>query len=177
MKKWIPVILTAVMSCTATLPLTAGNIGDFISDVPGIGLVADEVSFDGITLRNLAFVSDKGDDAETIKDKYVITHPGAQHYVRAEYELDSEVLDNLKLHHFIYGLHNDGPQGCLLHTLGLTDGKGELEFSIQAPEEKGVYQLRFCHATGTGLFESVKEQWWRADKATSQTIMGIVVVK
>ncbi len=171
-------LLTAfVFSFSHADSLSAKSIGDYIDDIPGIGLIADKVNFDGITLKNLYFVRNvQGDTKDIIADKYVITKPGNQFLVSVDYELDGKVLDNLELHHFIYGLHPKGPQNCFLHSLGITDSKGTAEFVLEVPEEKGVYQLRFCHATGYAVFETNKEEWWRSNSANAKTIMGIVVV-
>lgn len=175
MKKLALNFLALALACASFGPLAADSIGDYVKDVPGIGLISDEVNFEGITLKNLAFVKEDEQGEHTVSDKYVITEPGSLHKVHADYELDSDVLSNLDLHHFIYGLYDDGPQGCLLHSLGVMSGKGFLDFTVKAPEEPGVYQLRFCHAQGYASYEHVKDKWWR--NASVNTIMGIVVVK
>lgn len=155
----------------------AGGIQDYIHEIPGIGLVADEVDFDGIKLKKLRFHQCQGDDNSFIGDKYVITYPGKKHKVSVKYKLDGDLVDNMELHHFIFGLDKAGPQDCFLHSLGLTDAKGNATFYVTAPAEPGVYALRFCHAVGYGSFEQVKEEWWKTESTNSKSIMGIVVVK
>jgi len=177
--------LTAILLLTTLsifiTPLQAGEkvkIEDYINDIPGIGLILDEVDFDGIKLRHLTFLREnEEDDSSVIANKYVITQPGKTHKVAVDYELNKDVLENFQVHHLIFGLYKNGPQGCLLHSLGLLDRKGTAEFEVTAPEKPGVYQLRFCHATGLGTFEDVKEAWWKDQAKTAKTIMGIVVVQ
>ncbi|MCB1118589.1 MAG: hypothetical protein KDK65_01375 [Chlamydiia bacterium] len=157
--------------------LTGDNIQDYVNEIPGIGLIANEVNFEGINLKNLTFQKTKESGVGKVGDKYVITYPGMVHKVSVNYELDPEVLSNFDFHHFMYGLDTTGAQGCLLHSLGLTKRKGQTVFSIQAPEKPGIYQLRFCHTTGYGVFEQVKDDWWKKGSETAKTIMGIIVVK
>lgn len=174
--KIIFTLIAFVVISSVQLSTYAGSVQDYLDQVPGIGLILDEVNFNGVTLKNLKFEKNEESD-DLITDKYVITKPESEHFVYAEYEIDSEVLETLQFHHFIYGLHNDGPQDCLLHSFGLADAKGALLFKVVAPKKPGVYQLRFCHAEGYGTFEEVKDEWWKDDSATAKTIMGIVIVE
>lgn len=158
--------------------LSARGIEDYVNDIPGIGLIANEINFEGIKLKNLSFdTNGNSDDDVTVSKKYVITYPGKKHTVTVDYKINNKVLETFDLHHFLFGLHKDGPQGCLLHSLGITERKGRVTFTVTAPDKPGVYQLRFCHCEGYGSFEDVKDRWFDPSNATSATIMGIVVVK
>jgi len=156
---------------------TASSLQDYVSDIPAIGLIADEVNFEGIRLKNLRFSeSGKETDEIVIGDKYIITTPNQKHEVSVEYAIDADILTLLDLHHFIYGLHNDGPQNCLLHSMGINNSKGIAYFNLETPKKPGIYQLRFCHAEGYGFFDEVKDAWWHDTSATADTIMAIVIV-
>ena len=163
---------------TSLLPASNSSIlQKYTAEVPGIGLIMDKVEFDGITLKNLKFENNDNSNEITAGNKFVITKPGYEHTVSVDYELDADVIDTWDFHHFIYGLHRDGPQNCLLHSIGLVNDEGSTSFTLKAPEKTGVYQLRFCHATGYGTFDDVKDQWWDDESSTSETIMGIVIVE
>lgn len=170
-------LLLLTFSTLASTSLIAKDIGDFVSELPAIGLISDEVSFDGITLSNLRFEDSAEDDTDVIGKKYVITEPGTVHFVTTDYRLESEVVEDLKLHHFTYGLDKDGPQGCFLHSLGALDRDGTTTFKLVAPKKKGVYSLRFNHASGYELCKKAQAAWRKGDGANANTIMGIMVVK
>jgi len=175
LKRFSLYLMTCLLSLSAMSH--ADGIGDYVKDIPGIGLIADEVDFDGIKLRNLSFLTDDSKEGVIVTEKAIVTKPGLKHKVVVDYSIDADVLDTFQLHHFIYGLHNDGPQNCFLRSLGVMNSEGRAEFDVEAPKREGVYQLRFCHATGYTTYNEAKDAWWKSDEATSKTIMGIVVVK
>jgi len=180
MSKHLLTIISALMTILTiqTGAAYSGELQDYLDEVPGIGLIADEVNFDGITLSKLKFdTGHRHNGIYVVGEKYAIVKPGQAITVDVDYQVDACLLGNFELHHFIYGLHNDGPQACLLHHLGIQDESGHLQFQVKAPEKAGVYQLRFCHAEGFGTYERVKDEWWKCNAATSQTIMGLVIVR
>ncbi|GAB4229262.1 MAG: hypothetical protein Tsb0021_06990 [Chlamydiales bacterium] len=169
-----------LLAAIPILSLKGGDLDEYIQQIPGIGLIADEINFEGICLKNLKFDQDSIESPTEdiqVSDKFAILHANQEVTVLVDYQLDKKILEDFSFHHFIYGLHPEGPQGCILHSLGLADSVGTTFFRLRAPEKKGAYQLRFCHAEGYGTFEHVKNEWWKDNKATSQTIMGIVIVK
>jgi hypothetical protein len=162
-------VLLGGILLTSTLHVSghADHISDYVKEIPGIGLISDSIEFDGITISDFAFETGH---------KYIFVKPGDKFVAQMHYEIDAAALASLHLHHFIIGLHVDGPQDCILHSMGLTDSKGETKVTLKAPKNSGAYQVRFCHAVGL-TFEDAKEAWWRGEGASANTIMGIVIVQ
>jgi len=148
-------------------PMSGDCIAMHADKIPGIGLILDSISFDGITIGQFRFDNDK---------KYITVKPEEEFSAHMVYEIDASMLKTLHLHHLIIGLHDDGPQQCILHSLGVTDAIGDLTVTLKAPKAKGAYQVRFCHTTGLTDHEAQKA-WWRGDGASAKTIVGIVIVK
>lgn len=172
------IIFCGISLISAVLPLygdTSGSITEevkhdlkkYINEIPAIGMIMDRVDYDGIHLQNFTFLNGK---------KYAVCSPGDQVSAIVDYEIDSEKLSTLHLHHFIYGLDPSGPQGCLVKSLGFKDSSGTAELILQAPQDKGLYQVRFCHGQGI-TYENAKDIWWKKGNPPAKTIMGIVVVK
>src|SRR5690606_17033991 len=105
-----------------------------------------------------------------------ICHPGDKVTAMVDYEIDSDQLSSFHLHHFIYGLDPSGPQGCLIKTLALTDSSGSAEFTLKAPQDKGVYQVRFCHSQGL-TYDKAHETWWKKVNPNAITVMGVMIVE
>lgn len=175
MKKNIIIGLTSLM---AILP-AFGDISESLTDeikrdikkytneMPAIGMIMDTVEYDGITLSNFHFLSNK---------KYIICSPGDEVVATVDYEIDSDKLHTLHLHHFIYGLDPSGPQGDLVKSLGFRDSSGTAEFTLKAPNEKGYYTVRFCHGEGV-TYDKAKDAWCKKGNPPDKTIMGVVFVR
>jgi hypothetical protein len=170
MKKIMPFILSGVLSTLACTPVTASvneGIEMYVEKIPGIGLISDSIEFDGITLSHFRFDNDK---------KYIFVKPEEEFSAHMNYEIDASLLKTLHLHHLVIGLYDDGPQQCILHSLGVLDSHGAITTTLKAPKKKGAYQVRFCHSVGLTDTEAQKA-WWRGDGPSAKTIMGIVIVK
>ncbi len=173
MNNFLKLLMTVTLcaSVSTTAPAYADNLADTISDyvdsVPALGLVSDTIRFDGIEIKNF-----KLDD----EHKYIFVKPGEAFTADMDYVIDADLLRTLHLHHFIIGLQDDGPQACILHSLGIMNGNGHVSVNLKAPPKKGVYQVRFCHTECLTDQEAFKA-WWRGDGPSSKTIMGIVIVK
>lgn len=169
MKKLIQTFLCAVfcVSCLNASECAFDSIDKYADEIPGIGLIADSIKFDGITISHFRFENDK---------KYVISNPGETIPAYMHYAIDASALKTLHRHHLIIGLYDDGPQECILHSYGIKDSEGDVSVNLIAPEKKGVYQVRFCHSIGL-TDEQAQKAWWRGKGPSAKTIVGIVVVK
>lgn len=143
------------------------DIKKYTNEMPAIGMIMDKVEYDGVTLSNFRFQNGK---------KYIICSPNDSVTAHVEYEIDSDKLATFHLHHFIYGLDPSGPQGDLFKTLGFRDSTGDAEFTLKAPKEKGLYQVRFCHGEGV-TYEKAKDAWLKKGNPPEKTIMGVVLVR
>lgn len=146
-------------------------LASYADKIPGIGLICESVSFDGITISHFRFMNEKNKEA-----KYIFVKPGQEFNAHMQYYIDADKLKTLHLHHLIIGLHEDGPQKCVLHSLGIKNSAGDASVTLKAPEKEGAYQVRFCHSEGL-TDEGAKEAWWKGEGPSAKTIVGIVVVK
>lgn len=63
-----------------------------------------------------------------------------------------------------------------LNGIGAQDGICEGSFTLIAPQEAGIYEVRFRYAHAYDLEEAI-ENWWEVDKAPpSQATIGLVIV-
>jgi len=139
----------------------------YLNEIPGIGLILDEVEYEGLALKNFFFSNGK---------RFIVCPPETVIEATVDYELHPEMLETLHLHHFIYGLDPSGPQGCLVKSLGYFESEGSAKLEIKAPKDKGVYQVRFCHGEAL-TYEAAEEVWWNEGNPPEKTVMGIIVVE
>lgn len=142
------------------------TIHDWIQSYPWIGLVAEEVPYGPITIEDVNLGGD---------GRLVFAKPGEKIEGRLKYKINADQLSSWHLHHIIVGLKNQEAQSCITHTLGLGDKNGKANFTIDAPTEKGVYELRFDYQDAL-LCEDAKKAW-HDDQPSSRATIGIVIVK
>ena len=169
MKKLIKNFLGAAicMACLSAPLLGVECIDKYAKDIPGIGLISDSIEFDGITISQFRFNNDK---------KYIFVEPGQAFTAYMHYAIDASQLETLHRHHLIIGLHEDGPQECILHSYGIMNSEGDVDVNMKAPKKEGTYQVRFCHSVGLSD-DDAKTAWWKGEGPSAKTIVGIVVVK
>jgi hypothetical protein len=169
MKKLIRNLICAVFSVTSLCACVHAedSIDKYAKDIPGIGLIADSIQFDGITIKDFYFENNK---------KFIFVNAGEDISARMHYLIDASALATLERHHLIIGLYDDGPQQCILHVYGIKNAEGDVCTTLHAPKKKGVYEVRFCHAVGL-TDEQAHKAWWRGEGPSAKTIVGIVVVK
>lgn len=143
------------------------HIDELRADIPAIGLIS-EIDYDGLTVRNFRFDTN---------EKYTIINPGEKVSATLEYEVDADKIKDHHLHHFIYGLYPYGPIGCLVHSVGIKDSKGEMKISFNAPTEPGLYQLRICHSPKGIICSKARQEWDKGDNPPNNTIIGLVYVE
>ncbi len=159
--------LFAICAPNSTYAGESHGFSKYVESIPGIGLISDTIEFDGITISDFLLENGK---------KYIFCEGNQEVNIRFNYEINSSKLETLHLNHLIIGLYDDGPQKCVLSTLGITDSKGTAEITLVAPEKAGAYQVRFCLSEGL-TDERAMKAWWRGEGPSAKTIMGIFIVK
>lgn len=139
----------------------------FATDVPGMDLISESVTFDGVNINNFQF--ENGQNIITVK-------PCQLFNAHMCYRVDASRLKTLRYHHVIVGLYDDGPQHCILHTLGVKDSCGPIDVRLRAPQKPGVYQVRFSHSTGLSNKDAMNS-WDHGEAPSVDTVTGIVIVK
>lgn len=141
------------------------KISKWIKSSPWIGLIAKEVTFGPVTLKNLNLDG---------KGRLVFAKPGEEIKAVVKYKVNAEGLDSWGLHHIIVGIMNQDAT-CITHSLGIWDKKGETSFMIQAPKEKGLYEVRFDYQEALFCGEAIET--WQKDSPSAQATVGIIIVE
>lgn len=165
------VLSSLFIAAFSYLPLQAGDshddkITEWISSCPYIGLVADQITYGPITLRDL--------DLEE-KGRIIFVKPDEKINGTVKYRLDSDEMEAFHRHHIIVGLKGQPAECCLTHAYGLTDKKGKSKFSFIAPSARGVYEVCFDYQKVPSCDEA-KDRWIAYPPSSNATV-GIVIVE
>lgn len=175
-KKWNLFLgLVAAAALLTQAPLHAGNVAqvkkefnDYFKEFPWIGLIANKISYGPITISDVNI-----DDA----DKLAIVEPGETLHGSLRYKVHSKYLDSLHRYHLVIGIKGLGAQECVTHSYGIWDSKGKGRFSLKAPLEPGVYEVRFLF-TEALTCDKAQEAWNSgADLPTSAATIGVIIVE
>jgi hypothetical protein len=158
--------ITAAFASVYAVETPQDKIDQWINECPYIGLVAKEVTYGPITLKDFK-MEDEG--------RVVIAQPGEFINSSVEYKVAKEHLKSLHLHHIIVGIKGQNSQNCITHALAVWDTHGKAHFCFAAPTEKGIYEVRFDYQTALTCKEAYK--LWRADPPSSKATVGIVIVE
>lgn len=142
------------------------RINEWITSCPYIGLVAKEVTYGPITLKHLD-LEDNG--------RMVIAEPGEKISGTVRYRVNSDQLDSWHLQHILIGIKGQDNPTCITHSMGAWDKKGKSHFTLQAPLEKGVYEIRFDYHNAL-LCKDAAEAW-SADSPSAKATVGIIIVE
>lgn len=166
------VILSSILvSSVLAMPLTAtesvtDKLKDWTHSYPWVGMISDEVHYGPITIKDVNLGGD---------GRLVFAKPGEKVEVKLKYEIDANQLDSWNIHHVIVGLKNQEAQCCISHSLGVWDKKGKKTFTLEAPMEKGLYELRFDYQDAV-LCSDAKSAW-RNDQPSSRATIGVIIVE
>lgn len=143
-----------------------GKINQWIHSYPYLGLISKEVAYGPITLKNLDFDG---------SGHVVIAEPGEVIDGTVHYKIDSSKLESMNLHHIIVGIKDQDAQSCITHSLGVWNRKGKSSFSLKAPLEKGVYEVRFDYQNSLCCEDAIAA--WQADAPSSNATVGVIIVE
>jgi hypothetical protein len=147
---------------------TKKPLSEYLEECPWTGLVADYITLGPIKISKVSI--HHGDNIA-----YVL--PGQTIHGKLKFEIESDDLELLHLYHLTVGFKGQGAQDCVTHNLGMWDSKGSGEFTLEAPEAPGVYEVRFLLTEGltcAGAYEA-----WDSDHGTpsSAATIGILIVQ
>ncbi len=139
----------------------------YFHDFPWIGLISNEISYGPITVTNVHL--NDGNKIVVVKPKEKIT--GTLHY-----KIDAKRLDSFHLYHLVVGLKKVGAQDCVSHSFGIWNSKGKGRFTLKAPAEAGVYEVRFSYFEGATC-QSARDAWNSdaGDPSSAATIAVVIV--
>jgi hypothetical protein len=141
---------------------------EYLEECPWIGLVADYITLGPIKISKVSIHHG---------DKIAYVSPGKTIHGKLKYEISADDLESLHFYHLTVGFKHQGAQDCVTHNLGVWDAKGKGKFTLKAPEEPGVYEVRFLLTEGltcAGAYEA-----WDSShgKPSSAATIGVLIVE
>jgi hypothetical protein len=143
-------------------------ITDYLPTFPWMGLVVDEVTYGPITVSDVHI--NKG-------NKLAVVKPGEMLHGHLHYQVDSTNQHLFHRYHLVVGIKGLGAQDCDTHTYGVWDSSGKGKFSLKAPLEPGVYEVRFCYQEAHTC-EEARSVWnENMGEPSSYATIGVIVVE
>lgn len=163
------VALLAGFFCTINAPAFADKtkLHHYFHDFPWIGLVSNEITYGPITVSNVHL--NKG-------GKVALVKPNDKIKGNLHYKIDAKSLNSFHLYHLVVGIKKIGAQDCISHSFGIWNSKGKGNFTLQAPSEPGVYEVRFSYFEGATC-QSARKAWNEeaSDPSSAATIAVVIV--
>ncbi len=133
------------------------------------GLIEDKATSGPATLKHLELNE---------HSRVIVVKPGEKIKAEVKCLLDSEKCSAFGLYRIVVGINDVGPQAVVGHELGLAAGKTREKFTLTAPTEPGMYEIRFRPVEA--LLKTTALDAW-TDEAGNQpdgkTTIGIIFVK
>ncbi len=145
------------------------KIQDYLENYSWKGVIQDQASSGAETLSHLR-LNNRG--------KVIIVRPGETVHGEVVCSLNSDQANNLSLYRAVIGLYGKGAQTTIGTTLGAYGGSSEEKFSLTAPLEPGIYQIRF--RTADNFLENKALDAWvdeEGKEPDASTTIGIIYVK
>jgi hypothetical protein len=174
-KNWVYLLLLTVCSffsfSAATASVTSAakhDLSKYFDNLPWLGLIADEVTYGPITISHIHIHEG---------DKLVVAAPEEVLKGSLKYKIKTGELDALHRYHLVIGIKGKGAQDCLVHSLGVWDTKGKVNFKLTAPKEPGVYEVRFLFVED--LTCAAAQDEWNSGKNVpgSNATIGAIIIE
>lgn len=169
-------IKESIDNIAASLKKDVDKLGDDMSKVQNYlenyhwkGLIQDKASSGAETLSNLRLNNHR---------RVIVAHPCEKIEGKIDLFLDANKAAALSVYRVVLGYKGVGPQTTIGTTLGISSGASHEHFSLIAPAQPGVYEVRF--RTADNFMESkAMEAWYdeRGNEPDGTTTIGIVYVK
>jgi hypothetical protein len=144
-------------------------IQQYLNNYHWKGLIEKEAASGPATLKHL-----KLNDHDTA----VVVKPGEEIEAEVECHLDSEQCSIFGVYRIVVGLKGEDAQAVIGNELGLVAGKSNEKFTLKAPDEAGMYQIRF--RVVNALFKDKALNSWKdehGNEPDGTTTIGVVIVK
>jgi hypothetical protein len=141
----------------------------YLPTYPWLGLLMDKVYYGPITISNIHF-----DDG----GRLAIVQPGEVLHGSLHYRIDTSQQEFLHRYHLTIGIADIGAQDCVSHNFSVwnTDS-GTGTFTLKAPLQPGVYQVRFSYQEAPTC-EEARSVWNNeSGEPSGYATIGIIIVK
>lgn len=135
---------------------------------PWLALMMDELTYGPITIWDVHL--NKG-------SPLVVAKPGEIINGQLRYRVDSTNQEAFHTYHLVVGLQGIGAQDCVTHTWGVWDNSGRERFTLKAPLEPGVYEVRFVYHEAPTCEEA--RSVWNSEggEPSSFATIGAIIVE
>lgn len=163
-------------SASETLKGTVDQIGDdlvaiqnYLDNYDGKGLIQGEASSEPATLKHLQLNG---------HSRAVVVKPGERVEGIVQCNLDRDQCAAFGFYRIVLGIYGRGGQTTIGNELGLIAGESLEKFTLIAPAEPGIYQIRF--RVVNSYFEGNAINAWvdgNGSEPGGTTTIGLIVVK
>ena len=144
-------------------------IQDYLDHYHWKGILEDKATSGPATLKHLELND---------HSRVVIVKPGEKIDAEVKCILDAKQCSSLGFYRIVVGIKGEGPQALIGNEAGLLAGKSREQFTLNAPDKAGMYQIRF--RTVDTFFQSIALNAWKDDMGNEPdgtTTIGIIIVK
>jgi hypothetical protein len=145
------------------------DIQNYLDNYDGKGLIQDEASSGAASLKHLQLNG---------HSRAVVVRPGERVEGVVQCNLDRNKCSALGLYRVVIGISGKGGQTTIGNDLGIAVGESLEKFSLIAPQEAGIYQIRF--RVVDKLFEGDALKAWvdkKGNEPDGSTTIGLIIVK
>ncbi len=140
----------------------------YLQEYPWLGLIMNEVTYGPITLSDIRL--NEGSSLAIVK-------PGEIVNGELKYRVDSSHQEAFHRYHLVVGLKGFGAQDCVTHTWGIWDSSGKGSFTLKAPLEPGLYEVRFVYHEAPTC-EEARSVWnSESGEPSSFATIGAIIVE
>jgi hypothetical protein len=144
-------------------------IQDYLNNYPWKGLIQDTATSGAVTLKHLKLNG---------HSKAVVVKPGECIEGTVQCDLDREQCSSFSLYRVVLGIKGQGAQTTVGNEFGIVAGESNERFTLVAPTEPGIYQIRF--RLTESFFEGSALNAWvdeNGNEPDGTTTIGIIFVK
>jgi len=142
---------------------------EYLENYSWKGIVQDKATSGEITLSHLKMNGHR---------RVVLVKPGEKVSCKVDYFLDPNKVSDIGFYRAVIGIKGIGPQTTACNCLGAAAGEGHSKFTLTAPTEPGMYQIRF-RTVNKYLEKDALDCWLNenGDEPDASTTIGIIYVK
>lgn len=159
----------ALKSALEKIKDDAQAVRDYLSNHCWKDIIHDDAVSGPVTLKNLTLNG---------YPKAVLAQPGETVEATVDCNLDREKCNSLSFYRIVVGLKGVGAQTTIGNELGIVAGPSKEKFSLVAPQEPGIYQIRYTVAET--VFEKKARHSWvdkKGNEPSAATTIGVIVVQ
>jgi hypothetical protein len=168
-KDWIDDASEALKKGVDEVGNDISAIQNYLDNYHWKGVIQEKAQSGAVSLKHLEMNG---------HSKAVVVKPGERIEGVIQCDLDREQCSPLHLYRVVLGIKGQGAQTTIGNELGVVAGKSTERFTLIAPSEPGMYQIRFRLVES--LLQSTALNDWVDDKGNEPdgtTTIGIIFVK